>query len=801
MIDQQFALAHLGVENIMKKTKWSLIAMILAAGFLAASLILPVTRGQSPIDLGLDLSGGVIVTYRLDFSSRLDTADDLSEAELLALAKETLASRLYRSLNTIPDVVVRSDQRIVVSLPSRGDDQRVLELVGKTYQLSFRLVMAGENAASDRAETYEYRGRHLRLAPAEFSGDMLDPRYLRVETGGLEPGEIPQATVTFRFQPPHDEAFARFTGDSVGRELAIMLDDEVEWAGRIESAIHGDGVLRGGYRIDEATEIAGLLRSGTLPVSLEVEGLTAVGPDLGQEIQELGVEALLLSLGLLLVVLVAGYLHRGSLLIVGVASLGCLLFLITGLVAAFSLTLDLVGIAGLVLSLGMGMDAFILIFEALEARPSAARRRPERRGWAIRRLYSFAAEGGTLFHANVTTLLVISLLLSTERLKSFALFIFVGILASVLTIFFTRRILRLVHGRVGRLGPDLFSWLRQRPTGGPKLGVFGWRKAYFALVAVALAVGLLFAAPGGVELGADFTAGTQVIATAPEESRVATALQELAQQLPDVDARRQVLGDPAENQHLVTLGTALVLEDRDDGRLSSERLLAIFDAQSVEVESVSSIDGKLSSRRLGTSLTVLIGSFFLLLIYFVALQGPIDRAFSPRRPSGPRMPASARLTVWSGVLAAVVLDVAVVLAVMALRGIEVNLPVIAGLLTILGYSVNDSVVLWEHIRRRWAEHRGKRSPAEVVTLAVDGILSRALLTSLSTLVPAMVILMVGLTPLLDFAWVMIAGVISGTLSSIFVVGSFAVRALGVCSDTRCRSTPQPARETATAPVR
>ena len=102
---------------------------------------------------------------------------------------------------------------------------------------------------------------------------------------------------------------------------------------------------------------------------------------------------------------------------------------------------------------------------------------------------------------------------------------------------------------------------------------------------------------------------------------------------------------------------------------------------------------------------------------------------------------------------------------------------IAGLLTILGYSVNDSVVLWSHIRQRWAELRDKLTVTEVVTRAVDGILSRALLTSLSTLVPAMVILAVGLTPLIDFAWVMIAGVVSGTLSSIFVVGSFAVRAL------------------------
>ena len=130
----------------MKKMKWSLFATILAVVFLAASLILPLTRGESPIDLGLDLAGGVIVTYRPDFSSRLDSAEDMSETELMALAKETLASRLYRSLDTIPDVVIRSDQRIVVSLPSQGDDQRVLELVGKTYQLSLRLVVGEESA-------------------------------------------------------------------------------------------------------------------------------------------------------------------------------------------------------------------------------------------------------------------------------------------------------------------------------------------------------------------------------------------------------------------------------------------------------------------------------------------------------------------------------------------------------------------------------------------------------------------------------------------------------------------------------
>ena len=519
-----------------KKTKGWLYATILGAALLVASLIVPVLRGESPIELGLDLAGGVIVTYRPDFAS-LESAGEVDRAEVLALAKETLTSRLYRSLDTVPDVVVRGDQRIVVSLPSRHDDHRVLELVGEA---------------------------------------------------------------------------------------------------------------------------------------------------------------------------------------------------------------------------GAG-----------------------RRGWTIRRLYSLAAEGGTLLHANLTTLIVIALLLGTERLRSFAVFIFVGIVASVATIFVTRRLLTWSHGRLGGLGPDLLGWLRRRQP-----GVFRWRRAYFTLIVALLTAGLLVAPQ--LELGADFRAGTQLIVAAPDESRVAAAGRDLASRFPEIDARRQVLGDPEDGRYLVTLGAALEIEDSDPRRLRADQVLSIFAARSVEVESVSSIDGRLSSRRLLGSLTVLGLSFLLLAIYLVACQEPLERVLSARHR--PALPAAARLTVFTGVLAAVAVDVAIVLAVAALLEIPINLPVIAGLLTILGYSVNDSVVLWENVRRRWSELGqetnlpdsvlgAERTAAEVVTQTVDAVLSRTLLTSVSTLVPALVILMVGLTPLLDFARVMIAGVVSGTLSSIFVVGVFAVRAL------------------------
>jgi protein-export membrane protein SecD len=409
-------------------------------------------------------------------------------------------------LSTIPDVVVRGDQRIVVSIPSRDDPRRILELVGETYQLTLRLVVDGR-------ETFEYRGRRLALAVPAFSGDMLDEGAIRVETaaqGSLDVREM-APKVAFGFRPPHDAEFADFTGRHVGRELAILLDDEVQWVGTIESAIHGNGVLSGGYTFEEAADVAMMLKSGTLPLSLEVESLGAVGPSLGQEIRELGLKALLLAVALLAALIALAYLHRSAFLLAGLVSLFCLLLLIAGLAAALRLTLDMVGIAGIVLSVGMGMDAFILVFEALEAEPFPAR------STAARRVYSFAGEGRTLFHANATTLLVIALLLFTERLKSFALFIFVGLFASVVTIFITRRLLERTYGRLPDLGPDLLGALRRwQPR------AFRLRGLYYAALAALLAFAVLKGPT--LELGADFKAGTQVTVAGEREEDLQAAI-------------------------------------------------------------------------------------------------------------------------------------------------------------------------------------------------------------------------------------------------------------------------------------
>jgi len=365
-------------------------------------------------------------------------------------------------------------------------------------------------------------------------------------------------------------------------------------------------------------------------------------------------------------------------------------------------------------------------------------------------------------------------------------------LASVLTIIMTRSLLRRSHRllgerQLGRRGTDLLAWLRSR-----RLGLYRLRKAYVALLLVALVgVGAKFltAAPGHplLELGADFKPGIQVVVESAERAPVETAVANLERELPGVDVRLQELGKPEAGRFLVTVGAILeatavgsssapvsVVTDEGLRTLSAIALESLFADAGLAIESLGAIDSKVSAERLLSGLSVLVLSFFFLAVYLVGLQEPINSFFAPRRRS--QLGASAHMMSFWGVLMAVLTDVAVMLMAAALFSIPISLPVLAAMLTIIGYSINDSVVLWSHVQDRSATG-DDASPRASVVDAVDRIASRAFLTSLSTMVPALTILVVGLTPLADFAKMMIVGTLAGTFSSLFIVGSFAERAL------------------------
>lgn len=766
---------HMSNRTLSKRTssasRKASTLLLLALGLIFAfSIFWPLARGGQPLSLGLDLSGGAMVTYRPDLDSVPERYAGLDEGELLAMAKETLSGRLMHRFDTLPDVVVRGDGRIVVSLPGEHDQRRILETIGKTYRLTFRQALAVHDTPPPTPQglLLPYEGRWLDLGEELLAGHMLEARSIRVDSGGGSLESLGQgAVVAFSFRPPYDERFAAVTRDSIGKTLAILLDDEVEWAGRVEEEIRGMGVLRGGYTLEQASEVASLLRSGNLPLSLSVESISGVGPTLGQELLSRGQLALAWSAALLALLILLAYGHRPALLLTGWASLACLLFFTLGFICTFGLTVDLVAIAGLVLSIGMGMDAFILVFEALEGGRAPAGRSPLGR---LREVYGFRGEGRTLVHANATTLLVVLLLFAPDRLQSFALFLVVGITASLLTIVVTRRLLASfarrgwLESQAKSWWPDLLGLVRRaRP------GLFRFRHLYFAALAVFL-LGTAFwlqsqRAATWLAMGADFQPGVQLQITLPAEQAIEPLMDDLRQTYPDLQARYQAWnGDGVgadEAGYLVTLDTLLAPGDLGHWLEGREAALRKIDA----------IDARLSSRRMLSSLSVLVFSFLFLGLY-LGFQRRIDGWLTP----GLRRPTSAGGRIFAGTVLAVFLDLLVVLAALALLDIPLGMPVIAALLTIVGYSVNDSMVLWSHLSQAPVngDPAAEPSTARRIRDGVDQILSRAVLTSLSTTVPALTILAAGLEPLRGFAWAVLVGTVAGTLSSMFVVATFAL---------------------------
>lgn len=770
----------MSTNRLPRFATWGIVAFFLAI------ITLPLLRGETPVRWGLDLAGGVRVTYRPDPASVAARHADLDQETLLRLAKETLASRLARSLAAVPDVVVRSDGRIVVAVPGEDDQQKVLELVGKTYRLTLRLVEGWRDAPDPARSLPRYAGRYLDLAAAQFSGEMFDERHLRVlppQPGATDHGAL-SAQVAFRFRPPHDRAFADFTGANVGRELAILLDDEVEWVGRIESAISGEGTLAGGYNVEEAARITDMLRAGTLPVGLVVEDLEAVGPSLGQEIRERGWQALAFAFLALVALLAIAYRHRRWLLVAGFQSLACLLLTTAGLIVLFGLTVDLAAVAGLILSVGMGLDAFILVFEAIETGDGNAGGGRRQRQSVVRLIYSFAGEGGTLLHANATTLAVVALLVSSERLGSFAIFIAVGILASLLTVLVTRWLLLRMGDLEPRPGRDLLAFLRHAR---PRLLRFRWLYAGVMVAAfAALAIGMTREGGPRLALGSDFEPGTQIVFESADAATAEGTIAALANRFPGVRLSHQRLGDADRGQHLATLGTSLALgpSDAASGLASAAEVTSLIRTSGSEPGSLHAIDARVAGRRMLQGLSALGLSFASLGLYLTVVQPAIDRAFGqPRAWHSLR----ARGLLFAGILLAVCLDVGLALGSLAALRMTIDLPVIAALLTVIGYSVNDSVVLAGHVARAARQHPDA-APIALVTTAADHILSRTVLTSVSTLLPAIGILVAGLEPLRAFAWVIVSGTVAGTLSSIFVVGSFAIWALRPAAATAIAAT-------------
>ncbi len=325
-----------------------------------------------------------------------------------------------------PTILQRGEKRILVELPGLKDPERIKSLLGKTAKLNFRLV--SENSEFGVDELISENGEKLKISKRiVMSGENLIDAQPSIQNQQNEP------TVSFTLDRLGAQKFGRTTSDNVGKRLAIVLDGKIISAPNINEPItSGSGMISGNFTFQEATDLALLLRSGALPTPLNVVEERTVGPDLGEDSIKSGLTSLIV--GFILVILFMFYKYKLFGLIANIALIANLLMLI-GVLTILEATLTLPGIAGIILTVGMAVDANVLIFERIKEELKTEKS-------AIHAFDSgYTKAKITVLDANITTLIAAILLFAfgSGPVKGFAITLGIGIITTLFTAYFLAR--------------------------------------------------------------------------------------------------------------------------------------------------------------------------------------------------------------------------------------------------------------------------------------------------------------------------------------------------------------------------
>ena len=372
------------------------------------------------------------------------------ERDTIDHAVETIRNRVDALGVTEPIIVPESDNRIVIQLPGVDDPARVKDIIKTTAQLQFRLV-EGTPAADDKtalASVPAPMKQDVEIFPGtreDELGRATGTEYYAVrrsvpvtgtdlKTARVQKGRLGEPVIGFSMTPDGARKFGDLTGNNVGRALAIVLDNKVVSAPRINSRIDDSGVIEGRFSQQQASDLALILRSGSLPASLTTLEERTVGPSLGRDSIRQGVLASLIGFIALIAAVLVYYKGAG---INAVLALLLNLIILLGMMAYFHATLTLPGIAGIILTLGMAVDSNVLVFERI--------REELRDGKTVRAAIEqgFQRAFGTIIDTHMTTIISALFLFQfgTGPIKGFAVTLLIGLFASVFTAFFVSRVI------------------------------------------------------------------------------------------------------------------------------------------------------------------------------------------------------------------------------------------------------------------------------------------------------------------------------------------------------------------------
>jgi len=691
---------------------------------------------------------------------------------------EVVRKRLDETGLTEPSVTRQGSDAILVQMPGIADPASVKALLGTTAQMRFHWQAKVSNNESFTRTDIHNRQYVLEKKVA------LEGEHITDAAAVISP-ETSQPVVTFRLDNDGARQFATMTKNNIGRVLAVVLDDTVVTAPVINSVIPGGrGEITGSFTMSEAQDVALMLRTGALPVPLHIIEERTVGPDLGSDAINTGVKSGIAGALGVLVFMLAIYGRWGAIASVALTVNMALVF---GVLTLFGATLTLPGIAGLILTMGMAVDANILINERI--REETKKGRPA--GGALK--IGFDKAFGTIVDSNFTTLIAVSLLFvfGSGPVKGFAVTIAIGLLTSLFTsVALTKLLMQQAIKKHQRAPINFRSLLLSMAD---KLGPFNFLKSTRIALGVSLLLTVcsmaLFFKPG-LQYGVDFTGGTMMEISAPQLST--EQLRGVLKQNHFDDIAIQEYG--AKNQYLLRAPVTEQTETRESVEVPSPHASSQERAQDRTQQSV--LGGNIEQLK-----QVILDADSSVIFNKVDVVGPkVSDGFADLSILALLIAGGGMLAyLWfqfeahfaTAALLTVLLDLTKTIGFIALTGIEFNLTAVAALLALIGYSINDKVVVLDRVREL-LRLSPERPLAEVINEAVNSTLSRTVFTSLTTLLALLPMALVGGDAVNSFAVPMVFAVIIGTSSTLFITSSL----LNILGNRRAKNGKSQLRPTA-----
>jgi SecD/SecF fusion protein len=728
-----------------RRLRWKLVFIVVAILGTSAfawlpplaervGLQLPRPLADRGLRLGLDLKGGVQFVLRVNAQEAISVDPTISQDDVVAQARQTVDRRINALGVVEPVIAVQGDDgdELLIQLPGFTDVDRARGVLGATARLEWRLVEG--NTLGDIAVS----GRDIQSA-----------RMVRDDYG--------QPAVGFTLTADGASRFADLTARNIGRQVAIVLDDEVQSSPFIESAITGGtGVIRGGFSLQEATDLALLLQAGALPASMTFLGGEYVGPTLGASAVRAGIVASLGGLALVVGFLLTYYRRAGVNAVISVvANLAILL----GVMASLGAALTLPGIAGLILTIGMGVDSNVLIFERIKEE--------RRAGQSMRRAIAagFDRVFLTILDTHVASLIAAAFLFQfgDGAVRGFATTLSLGLLTNIFTALVVSRTMFELTTRGERTTTFGESWIERwlgrgtaaaelpalhGPAGGPPLlrlvvAALRCRRAALWLSAAVVVVSVTVITVRVLPLGLDFTGGTAVVA-----SFEAPISEDSVRHVLPAGTTVQRYGEAPERTLQIRVPQSAIVTDGDD-QASVRAITTALAGPSLppsRIEKTTTVGPTFGRDRQRKGAYAMAGALSGIAAY-VALR------FRPGFAAGATI--------------ATLHDLVVTIAALSLAGYDVDLNIVAALLTVAGYSVNDTIVIFDRVRER-LRSSARATMESAVSGAVIDTLGRTVITSGTTLAAVLSLYLYGGPVLAGFAFTVLVGIIVGTWSTVFI---------------------------------